>query len=218
MTNQRFRAELDYDQLIYVISHDLKAPSRALNQYLFMLKDSLTNGSQDDVDRIMGRMEEVLGRFDQQMEGLLKLSRFGNAKGNAAVIQSADVIHEILEKSGVRFRVDSNLPSVHFDRERFDWIFSELAANVANHAGDNAEISVSHDGNNFIFEDNGIGIDEQKRHEVFMVFRPIHRHDSPHAGLGLACVARIVRSTGGQLAMECPTQGGTRFLFSLPIA
>ncbi|HIA02011.1 MAG TPA: HAMP domain-containing histidine kinase [Myxococcales bacterium] len=218
MNNERIPATLDYDQLIYVMSHDLKAPARALKQYLFMLKDSLGDNVSDEVEHIADRMHQVLKRFDKQIEALLMLSRFGTPHGEAVDIESGPVITQILEANGRPFTVEADLPTVRCDLDRFSWLFSELAQNVIHHAGDDAEINVSHDGTHFIFADNGNGVDIHNRHDVFMVFRPTQPHDSPRFGLGLCCVARIVRNLGGQIEMECPPQGGTRFFFPLPIA
>jgi light-regulated signal transduction histidine kinase (bacteriophytochrome) len=217
MNNERIRAELDYDQLIYVLSHDLKAPPRALKQYLIMLQNSLGDELSEDSQHIVQRMNLVLERFDEHMEALLRLSRFGKAHGDVITIDSSRLITQLLSELGVSHQVASGLPAVRCDEERFVWLFNELALNVLAHAGSGAEITVTHDGTSFVFADNGSGIDEQFRAEVFMVFRPTQPHDSSHLCIGLCCAARIVRSLGGQMEMECPPQGGTRFFFSLPI-
>lgn len=206
----------DYDDLVYVLSHDLRAPARALRQYVILLNEESTDGLTDDAVRFMGRLGQVLDRLDGRLDAILRLSRLGRNSGTCQHQEVSRVFRAALDKHGVPGTVQADMPEAWMDMPRLEYLADELIANVKHHAGEGAQVEVSHDGRVFWVRDNGAGIARRIHGDVFMVFRPVPHPDSSREGMGLSCVSRIVRSVGGTIGIEIPEGGGTHVHFTLP--
>lgn len=207
-----------YDELVYVLSHDLRAPARALRQYVILLTQESQGTLTPSGEKFIGRLDQVLDRLDQRLDAILKLSRFGRPHGEDQRAQVAPLVEAALAEHGVAGRIEGTLPDVALDAERLAWMVGELVANVAHHAGQGATLTVSHEDGQFWFRDDGGGIPERLHKEVFMVFRPVPHPDSGRNGMGLSCISRVVRSVDGAIGIELPEGGGCSVFLQLPAA
>lgn len=214
----RIADNCDYDALVYVLSHDLRAPARALRQYVILLTEELTGELSEPAERFMSRLGQVLDRLDGRLDAILTLSRFGRRRGEPKVIDLGQVMRDALGARDMVGTVSPTLPEVCADPTRAHWLIGELADNVRHHAGEDARLTFDFQDGRFEVRDDGNGIAERIHDEVFMVFRPVQHSDSGRAGMGLACVSRIVRSLGGTVGIELPDSGGTCVHFTLPLA
>jgi len=217
-------ADSEVDEIIYRISHDLRASVRALQE--------LPNWIVEDLERAAVRLPEPSGRhleliashacrLDLMLTGLLEYSRIGRMQPIAAVKPAAvleDVIEDLSLPEGVRVnrRIDSgSIQMGHTDLAR---VFSILICNavrfhptgtprievtVAPCTARDWEITVS---------DNGPGIPPDKRE---FVLRPmtklVSRDVDPGAGMGLAVLRKIAWTYGGGVEIDTPKSGkGTR--------
>jgi len=208
----------DYDELVYVLSHDMRAPARALRQYVILLKDTAGEDLNDDAQRFMGRLDQVLDRLDGQQHAILRLSRYGSARGEVAPRNLTAMFETAMAERDIDGDVAADLPSVECDEERLSFVVNELLDNVKNHAGEGAKVTVTHDGERFWVRDDGAGVAERVQQEVFMVFRPVPRPGTGRSGMGLSCISRVVRSLHGSIGIEVPDSGGTHVYLELPTA
>ena len=207
----------DFDGLVYVLSHDLRAPARALRQYVLLLQDESGDQLSGTAKRFMDRLGQVLDRMDQRLDAILELSRFGRPNGAPEDIDIGELAANAFGERGITADIAPDLPTVRADRGRIEWLVGALADNVLHHA-QGAPVRVEFDGERFVFRDSGPGIPEHIAHEVFMVFRPVPHPSTPRQGMGLSSCSRIVRSLGGGMTVECPADGGTHVYFGLPLA
>lgn len=206
----------EYDQLIYVLSHDLRAPARALRQYAMLLKDECAAGLSDNGKRFLGRMDLVLDKLDERLDAILRLSRLGNPTGPFVPIDVAALAAKGLAERGLSGEVAPDLPKVVADAERIELVLAAVLDNVVHHAGDGARVTVGHEQGRFFVRDNGKGIPEHLKDEVLMVFRPVPYADSPRRGLGLTFASRVARSLGGKVEVESAPGQGTTVWLTLP--
>ncbi len=213
----RLEDNCDYDELVYVLSHDLRAPARALRQYVILLREEVGPDINDDAKRFMDRLNLVLDRLDGRLDAILTLSRLGRPRGPVQELDPTPLFQKALDDRGLTGTVGP-LALVAADAGRVEFIAEQLLDNVVHHAGDGATVRIEHDGERFWVKDDGKGITERLRGEVFMVFRPVPHPDSEREGMGLSCISRALRSMGGAIGIELPDEGGTHVHFTLPLA
>lgn len=214
---RRIEDSCSYDDLIYVLSHDLRAPARALRQYIMLLQEDGKAELTGDAKRFMSRMTTVLDRMDGRLDALLTLSRFSRPRGNLEDVALGPIVSAAADRLGLVVTVQET-PAVHADRGRLQWLIDELLDNISHHAGDDVRVEFSHDGELFWIKDDGAGVPEHLLDQVFMVYRPVPHPNTPRLGMGLSCASRIVRSLGGRMGLECPDDKGTHLYFALPLA
>ena len=214
---EHLRDTLNYDELVYVLSHDLQAPSRNLRQYVYMLQQETQDAELTPMaEKFIGRLTDVLDRMDTQLAALLTLSRFGRASGSMADVDVAPLVERAMADRGLEGTVSQDMPGIQADYERVEWLFHQLLDNVVHHGGEGATVSVSYEDGQYWIRDTGLGIAPRVRHEVFTIYRPVQRPDSERKGIGLPCVSRIMRSLGGSIGIDCPSDGGAHVWLKFP--
>ncbi len=221
-------ANRELEAFAYSVSHDLRAPLRALRGFSRALQEDfggLLKGKGleylEEIGRAGGRMSEVI-------EGILELSRSTSGKLHSEEINitslSAEVIKEFRDAEADRQVVCDIAPGMtaRGDRTMLFVVFQNLIGNAWKYTAANplAAIRVySEPDGQFIrycVSDNGIGFNPEHADMLFMPFRRLH-HEFPGLGIGLATVHRIVRRHGGELFVSCASPGGgATFCFTLP--
>lgn len=220
------RANAEQESFSYSVSHDLRAPLRALNGYASILaaeeRDNLTQNGRALLDRIAHNAV----RMGELIDDLLQFSRLGREQlrreeANLAEL-AQDAANELREQyPATRFTI-GQLPVVSGDMAMLRQVFANLIGNAFKFSarrGDAAvEIGVeARDGERVIFvRDNGAGFDMNYAQKLFGVFQRMHRESEfPGTGVGLAIVKRIVERHGGRVWAEAALDEGAAFYFTL---
>lgn len=230
-TAQLEAANEELESFSYSISHDLRAPLRAINGYASMLAadygSQLDANGQREVDVI--RSEAV--RMGQLIDDLLQFSRMGRQsliKTQSNMTMLAREAYEGLLRTTperkVEFRLDA-LPAVEADGALMRQVWVNLLDNALkftkNRARGQISVSGSIQGGEAVYsvKDNGAGFDMKYAGKLFGVFQRLHKPEEfEGTGVGLALVQRVVQRHGGRVwAQGEPDQGAT-FFFTLPIA
>ncbi len=208
--------KLEYGRLLSVIAHDLKAPARALRQYVQMIQDVAPRGLPEPLQRYLGRLGDVASRLDAQLDVVSELARLARSEPGDAPTSLAEALERALAERGRAAigRIGADLPDVRLSVEASDVLFSALVDNALA-AGATTLALAWHDGR-FVLDDDGTGVAELAGAQAFTPFRPVPRPDSGHRGLGLSRAACIVWSAGGDLGLEPLTPTGTRVWLELP--
>ena len=218
MTSSHLKHTNELDTLIYVLSHDLRGPARAMRQYCTLLEKELEGlESTDRIDHFVSRLYQVLDDLDGRLDGLVELSRIDQPKSEPRAIDIQALFSQLLSERNLQGGTEDVLPVVHGHHEHVERILAELLDNVCHHAGTDATVTLRAENDRFCVSDNGCGIPDNIREEVFVVFRPIAPHDSPRRGLGLNICQRIVETWGGTIGLENSEKEGTHVFFTLPI-
>ena len=230
-------ANHELDAFAYAVSHDLRAPLRAMSGFSFALVEDhgaeLSEGAKDYIDEIV-RATRKMGEL---IEGLLQLSRSvrGELKRNDVDLSclAQMIVTELAAQEperSVDVRIQTGI-QVQGDERTLEIAMRNLLGNAWKYTGrkDMASISVSEtdypegwqgsgQGERWIsVADNGAGFDEAYAKRLFQPFQRLHRQDEfPGLGIGLATVSRIIHRHGGEICAHSRPGEGARFSFYIP--
>ncbi|MFN2426954.1 MAG: PAS domain S-box protein [Candidatus Binatia bacterium] len=227
-TAQLEAANRDLEAFAYSVSHDLRAPLRAINGYAGILIDDAPMDLDEPSRNALARIASSVRRMDGLIDGLLALSRLGRRPAEFQVLAARPIVDEALEELGIqpgRRGIEiaiRDLPECRADPALLRQVFVNLIGNAAkfSRGSDPARIEVSCGvaGGEHVWcvSDNGIGFDMRNAPEVFEVFQRLPTADVYEGtGVGLAIVERIVRRHGGRVWAESAPGRGAAFYFTL---
>lgn len=215
------------DEILAVVSHDLRGPLHAISLATEALRDEV----QGPAARYLGAIERASARAERLIHDLLEASAIENGAialtkapiDCASILRQAAADHELLAKeSGGRITavVPDEQILVHADRDRVLQVLANLIGNSLKHAkGAPIELTCEcNDGNAVIVvRDQGPGIGQAELPHVFDRYWS-GRAKKGGAGLGLAIAKGIVTAHGGRIVVESQHGEGARFSFTLPLA
>jgi signal transduction histidine kinase len=222
-------ANKDLDLFTASVSHDLRAPLRAINGFAGMLAEDFGSQLPADAQRLLAKIQSAGQRMGQLVEDLLSFSRLGRqpilkSRLNVAALV-ASVVEELApERDGrqVELRV-GDLPDAMADQSLLRQVFLNLLSNAhkftrhREHAV--IEVAGRKEGGASVFSvrDNGAGFDMQHASKLFGVFQRLHSTEEfEGTGVGLSLAQRIVNRHGGRMWAEAETDRGALFQLSLP--
>jgi signal transduction histidine kinase len=215
------------DEILAVVSHDLRGPLHAISLATEALRDEV----QGSAARYLGAIERASARAERLIADLLEASAIENGAiqlarapvDAGAIIKQAAADHELLVKE-TGSRINANVPEeqivVSADRDRVLQVLSNLIGNSLKHAkGAPIELSVERQDREalIIVRDQGPGIAAAELPHVFDRYWS-GRTKKGGAGLGLAIAKGIVSAHGGDIKVDSNPGNGARFVFTLPLA
>jgi two-component system, LuxR family, sensor kinase FixL len=225
--------KLDYsikelNEFAYIVSHDLKAPLRAVSQLANWIaedqKDRLNDDGKEMIDLLLGRLE----RMNNLLEGILQFSRIGRVKEKETDVEVDALVREIIRNLPVpesfTITVANGLPTIRAEQPRIEQIFRNLLENAVKFMDKpNGEIAIGGEERDgfwhFAVADNGPGIEEAYQEKVWQLFQTLAaRDDVEGAGIGLTLVKKIVEVAGGRVWLESEVGKGSTFYWTLPKA
>jgi light-regulated signal transduction histidine kinase (bacteriophytochrome) len=219
-----------YKAFAYSVSHDLRAPLRAIAGFTGMLEESLHTEAGTDARHFLEIIHENARLLSSQIDGLLALSRIEHAELRPAPVDmtafaraAIDATRDREPSRHVRAEIGS-LPVIVADPELMRRVLAELVANAWKFTRDRTEpwIEIGSEAADaataFFVRDNGVGFSPESAERLFVVFRRLHGpKEYEGLGLGLATVRAIVSRHGGRTWAECaPESHVTTMWFTLP--
>jgi len=222
------RANLDLQDFASTASHDLREPLRSVS----MFAELLERGADPRLDaRSRGhltRVREGVARMRDLIDDLLKFSRVPDADLEREPVDLAEILQTAVED--LRARIDETgasvdweeLPTVRAERVLLEDLFQNLVSNAIKYrsARPPRVFVTAEEGEEewlISVEDNGVGIREEDRREIFRPFqRATGLRDRRGTGMGLAIAHRIVERHGGEIWVESAIGKGSVFRFTLP--
>lgn len=218
----------ELEDFVYIVSHDLKAPLRAITGFARFLKEDyyekLDEGGKDYINRIVGGGE----RMEQLINDLLELSRIGRNLNPFTEISSTEIVRRAIEfihpPDNVKIAIAETMPVISCDEIRLQQVFTNLINNAIKYNNkpektiEIACIEHSEDGfDEFTIRDNGIGIDENHSDKIFKIFQRLHGKEEygGGTGVGLNIVRKIIDQHGGDIWVESKTGEGSCFHFTI---
>ncbi|HWG85575.1 MAG TPA: PAS domain-containing sensor histidine kinase [Deinococcales bacterium] len=233
-TANRRLAELTREQehFIHAVSHDLRSPLLAVGGMIEVLAESLGRGDTGGAALALDRVRRNVARTEDLLQALLEYVRAGRSLGHDEVLDLGREVDTVLadlaprlEARRVRVTSPGAWPLVRFSRTETYEVLSNLVSNAAKFGGragedPQVELSWEHDSGwvRLRVSDNGLGIPEDKREDVFALFSRLDSSSAEGTGLGLAIVKRLVERRGGQAWVEESSLGGASFVVTLPAA
>jgi len=221
-------ANTELKDFAYIVSHDLKAPLRAigsLSQWLYAdYKDKFDEDGKAQLDLLVNRVH----RMQNLIEGILEYSRVGRVQEQKEVVSLDTVVREAVENLSVpatiAVTVDTPLPSILYEKTRIHQVFSNLIGNAVKYMDKpEGEIHVGCIAKGNFWEiyvrDNGPGIDAKYYDKIFQIFQTLKPRDQVEStGIGLSIVKKIVETNGGRVWVESEVGKGSIFYVTVPIS
>ncbi len=213
----------ELDEFAHIVSHDLKAPLRAIKNLISFIGDEegnvLTKESKEDFSLI----EQRANRMSSLIEGVLEYSRVGREETPTTDFSLDDIVHEVADQlrpmnENVQFEIAPKFPEMR-NKELFMFqIVSNLISNAIKYNDKEqplVKISFKEAGSKLtlIVEDNGPGIEDQYKDKVFGVFETLQARDEVEStGIGLTIVKKMSMLMGGDAWIEDSEMGGAKFV------
>lgn len=218
----------ELESFSYTISHDLRAPLRAIDGFTQILKEDYIDQLDDEAQRLMEVVMSNAKKMGQLIDDLLHFSRLSkqeviktNVNMNAMVKL---VLEELTNLNGELTTEISigDLADASADLSAIKQVWVNLISNAIkyskNKTNARVEISCSESANENIYKikDNGVGFSMRYYDKLFGVFQRLHGGEFEGTGVGLAIVQRIIQKNGGKVWAEAEVNKGATFYFSLP--
>jgi PAS domain S-box-containing protein len=219
------RANGELKDFAYIVSHDLKAPLRAISALASWIEmdysDKLDDDGREQIRLLTGRVK----RMQALIDGILQYSRVGRVKEEAEDVDLnelvADVIDSLSPPENIHVELESRLPMIHGERIRLQQVFQNLIGNAIKYMDkDQGQVKVGCAEENgdwrFYVADNGPGIEEKYFQKIFQIFQTLKARDEVEStGIGLAVVKKIIEQHKGKIWVESSLGDGSIFSFTL---
>ena len=203
-TAQLVAINKELESFSYSISHDLRAPLRAIYGFSQILSTRHQKSLNEEGQQYMGYIVEASVRMEQLINDLLNYSRLGRKSLDIRQISLSDIISKIhldfkqkLEEIGAAFIIENDLPQVPGDESLLRQIFTNLIENAITYRRTDVHLEIkincerNAEGYLLKISDNGIGIPEEYWEKIFNIFQRLHSEDKyPGTGIGLATVRK----------------------------
>ncbi|MEX2240773.1 MAG: ATP-binding protein [Burkholderiales bacterium] len=220
-------ANKELESFSYSVSHDLRAPLRAVDGYARMMQEDFAERLGEEGSRQLGVVREEARRMGQLIDDLLAFSRAGRQAMRAARIDMTALARSVAAELAAEYPQAEvqvgDLPPAAADPALLRQVWLNLIGNAlkysAREPAPRVEIGGRADGAQaeYWVRDNGAGFDERYAHKLFSVFQRLHgAHEFPGTGVGLAIVQRVVARHGGRVWAAGKPGAGAKFSFALP--
>lgn len=220
------RSNRELDQFAYVVSHDLKAPLRAIANLSQWIEEDLPGTLDVEIQRKLELLRGRVRRMENLIEGILEYSRIGRIKTTVEVVDVGEMINEVSEEldlpAGFHIITRAELPVIRTERVRLRQVFANLLGNAVKHHDKPAGkilVSAADAGEfyEFTVADDGPGIAPEYHHKIFEMFQTLESRDIREStGVGLALVKKIVENQGGLVRILSEAGQGANFIFTWP--
>jgi signal transduction histidine kinase len=219
-------ANQELNSFSYSVSHDLRAPLRAIDGYARMLEEDYSARLDEEGRRLLAVVRDSGRRMGRLIDDLLAFSRLGRQAPVKHAVDMTSLAREVIEELAPAAQVAVSLaalPAAKADRALLKQVWLNLIGNGLKYSGKRADPRVEIGGreeqteNVYWVRDNGAGFDMRYAAKLFGVFQRLHREDEfPGTGVGLAIVQRVVARHGGRVWAQGKPGEGACFHFSLP--
>ena len=222
-------ANKDMEGFSYSISHDLRAPLRAINGFSKILHEEYVDKLDDEGKRLLNVVADNAHKMGQLIDDILAFSRAGRNEIEHSVIDmkklAASVWKElepVMANRDVRLDI-LDIPPAEGDPAMMHQVVFNLLSNAVKFTQHRADARIEIGGHAdkhetvYSFKDNGVGFDMQYAGKLFGVFQRLHGMDEfEGTGIGLAIVKRIITKHGGRVWAEGKINEGATVYFALP--
>jgi PAS domain S-box-containing protein len=228
-TRQLEAANNELEAFAYSVSHDLRAPLRAVDGFSKFLSEGYESKLDTEGKRLLDLIRGNTKKMDQLITDILGLSRVSRSEHKASLIDMTKMVISMLNESvpdeklaKIKVNIDV-LPEAFADPTYMKQVWINLISNAVKFSSkrDKPEISIGgylkNGYNVYSISDNGVGFNPEYKNKLFGVFQRLHKTDEfEGTGVGLAIVQRIIQRHGGEVWAKGEEGQGATFYFSLP--
>lgn len=218
----------DLSSFTYSVSHDLRAPLRAINGFANIFIEDYGDKLDDEGRRILNVIRSNAQNMGNLIDDLLEFSRLGRKPLEVAEIDMRQLAEDVCEQIESSLEKMPNIkieqiPNLKGDRALIRQVLVNLVSNAAKYSQKTENALIKIDGsrgpeeNTYYIRDNGVGFDMKYINKLFGVFQRLHSADEfEGTGVGLAIVQRIIQRHGGRVWAEGEINKGATFYFAVP--
>ena len=230
-TNKRLQAlNSELEAFSYSVSHDLKAPLRAINGFSDFLKEDYYEKLGDDGRHLLDDIMKNATDMGRLIDGLLNLSRTSRKDLQLHEFELKPVAESVFSEQIKYYnmpeavlKIENNIPALWADYTLVKQLLTNLISNALKYSSHKKKaiikIGCLHHKSQIIYfiEDNGVGFDNKYATKMFDTFYRLHsRSEYEGTGIGLSIVKRIVNKHGGKVWAEGEVDKGAKIFFTLP--
>ncbi len=216
----------ELNSFAHTVSHDLKAPLRAISNLSVWIEEDLEGKLPPDTQQQFDLLRTRVKRMESMIDSLLLYACAGRQEAQVETFDFAELLSEIIDSlappEGFRIDIQPSLPTLTTKRVFLSQVFANLISNAIKHhtsVTGHLHISVIEHPNcyEFILKDDGPGIAPEHQAKVFDIFTTLKGKDnSDSTGIGLAIVKKIVETEQGTIRLKSSLGRGTTFYVTWP--
>lgn len=216
----------ELDRFVHIVSHDLKAPLRAISNLSQWIEEDLEDVLSKDTQRQMALLRDRVYRMESMIDGLLDYARAGRTDAVIETVSVEALLLEVIDSLGppptFEIVIAPGMPTFQTKRLLLSQVFANLIGNGIKHHGrpdGSIHISSRERGNfyEFMVADDGPGIATEHHDRIFMIFQAMNPQNSADSsGVGLSIVKKIVETEEGSIRLESEVGKGAKFYFTWP--
>jgi len=227
-TAQLENANKELESFSYSVSHDLRAPLRAITGFAKMFEEDYKALIDDEGKRRLKVIQDSAVKMGNLIDDLLALSRLGRKEIRKSMVNMNQLTDSVLEEIGkvtetkAEIKIDQ-LHDVMADDSLMNHVLMNLISNAIKYSSktENPVVEVKSEETNseyiYSVKDNGAGFDMKYADKLYGVFQRLHaNHEFEGTGVGLAIVNLIIRKHNGKVWAEGKVNEGATFYFSMP--
>lgn len=223
LRNKLKQANKELEAFTYSVSHDLRAPLRAIIGYIDVIQErTQAIDLPQDTDDLIARIQYNGSKMNLLIDELLKYSRVDKILLNYSEINTNESIKRIVDSyfpnQKNKITIQKNLPNIMGDPQLIETVFMNLISNAIKYSANSENPSIeitSIETNKAIIlsvKDNGIGLDMRHKDRIFQVFERLHQEtDYEGSGVGLAICKKIMQRHGGEIWVDSVPKSGSTF-------
>ena len=218
----------EMESFSYSVSHDLRAPLRAINGYANILEEDYNDRLDEEGKRLLKEVQQNARKMGVLIDDLLAFSRLGRKEIERSAIDMNRLAKQAIKETELASRHHASIKlwpllPAKGDPALLQNVLNNLVSNAIKYSGKNEKTFIeirSKRGNGeliYSVKDNGVGFDMQYEGKLFGVFQRLHSADEfPGTGVGLAMAKRIISKHKGRIWAQGKLNEGATFYFSLP--
>jgi PAS domain S-box-containing protein len=214
----------DLDSFVHIVSHDLKAPLRAISNLSEWIEEDLKGELFAEIQPQMLLLRSRVDRMSATIDGLLDYATLDRSDDKIEPVSVAQLLAETIDSLAppptFSISLDPHLPTLDTKRLFLAQVFANLIGNgIRHHDRSDGSIQIScqecGDFYEFVVADDGPGIAPENHDKIFTIFQTVNpQHRSDSTGIGLAIVKKIIETEGGTIRLESALGQGTKFYFT----
>lgn len=216
--------EKEFDRFVYIVSHDIKAPLRAIDNLVNWIEDDLGTNKTPGISENLLLLQNRVQRVQKLLDGITEYSRVSRMKEPKEHIQLGPLVHSVVDSITVPpsavINIKEGAPAIFAERNKLIKIFTNLINNAIIHQGGGSvivDVDYIEFENiiQFSIRDNGVGINKQYHEKVFEIFHTLLPKDKlDTCGVGLTIVKRLVEAEGQRIWFDDLVTTGTCINFT----
>jgi signal transduction histidine kinase len=220
------RKNEELDQFAHIVSHDLKAPLRGIDNVVTWIEEDHEEELSPKVKEYIGLIRGRLVRSENLIGGILSYARVGREQPERELVDLNQLFNDVLEnmplRAGIHISLPVKLPQIHTERIPLQQVLSNLIGNaIKYHDKPSGKIVVDFSDEKTHYEfsvtDDGPGISKHYFDKIFMIFQTLHERDTIEStGVGLAIVKKILDDRKQTITLSSTPGQGASFRFTWP--